>query len=174
MPTYSFSSTESIGIPEQITITDTSVSPSGSLTGRLIELRLANGNWLTGNGTEESSTVSYIAWSLADVSITLTVLSQSTAVDITVFWMINSTIEAQVTEDTAFVEFDYLFAYDLIGSETSNPAIVQDAVYYSNFIKFIVNLFNGENAVLTGSDIYSSQQQLNKNYVMEQNESDYF
>ncbi len=172
MAVYSFESTESIGIPEQITITDTSVSPSGSLTGRLIELRLANGNWLTEDG--ESETVSYITWLISDVAKTLDVLSQSTAMDITVFWLIGSTTEAEVTEATAFVEFDYLFAYDLIGSETSNPAQVQDTVYYSNFIKFIVNLFNGENAVLTGSDIWSSQQQLNKNYVMEQNESDFF
>ena len=172
MATYQFSASESIGVPAQITVTDTTTSPDGGLTERRIFMRLANGNWLTENG--ESETVAYVTWSISDISKTLSVLTQSTAMGMTVQWMTGSTITGEITDSIAFVEYDYLFAYDLIGSETSSPGIVQDNNYYSNFIAFIVNLFNGENAVLTGSDIWSSQQQLNKNYVMEQNENDFF
>ena len=172
MPTYQFTATESIGVPENITITDTSVSPDGGLTEKRVYLRLANGNYLTSDG--ESETPTYTVWPIGDVSITISCLTQSTAIDVTVTWMTGSTITGEASESVAFDEFDYLFAYDLIGSETSDPSIVQDSNYYSNFIQFIVNLFNAENAVTTGADIWSSQQQLNKNYIMEQNQTKFF
>lgn len=172
MSTYSFTGTESIGIPQQITLIDNSPSPSPGLTSRRVSFKLANGNWLNTSG--ESSTIVYETWPIADVSLTLTLLSGSTAMDITVEWLIGSTVDGMETESFAFVEFDYLFAYDLLGDQTSDPGITQDANYYSNFIQYIVNLFNGENAVRTGSDIYSSQGALNKNAWLEQNQTMFF
>lgn len=172
MATYSFTATESIGIPQQITLIDTSVSPDPGLTSRRVAFRLANGNWLTTTG--ESTTIAYETWAIGDVSITLFLLTNSTAIDVTVDWLTGAAITGTETQAIAFVEFDYLFAYDLLGDQTSDPGITQDTSYYSNFIKYIVNLFNGENAVRTGSDIFSSQGALNKNAFMEQNQQDFF
>ena len=172
MATYSFTASESIGLPEQVTLLDTSVSPDPGLTSRRVYFRLANGNWLNTSG--ESTTVVYETWPIADASIILSLLSQSTTLNITVEWLTGSTITASESEVTCFDEFDYLFAYELIGDVTSSPGILQDTTYYSNFSQFIVNLFCAETAVTTGSDLYSSQQALNRNQVMIDNESFYF
>lgn len=172
MATYSFTSTESIGIPQQITLIDTSSSPDPGLTSRRAAFKLANGNWLTTAG--ESTTIAYETWPIADASLTLTLLSRSTAIDISVEWLTGSTATGMDTVATAFVEFDYLFAYSLIGDQTSDPGIVQDANYYSNFSQYIVNLFCAETAVSVGSDIYSSQSAMNRNFQMETNENMYF
>lgn len=172
MGTYSFTATESLGVPQQITLIDNSPSPDPGLTSRRASFRLANGNWLNTSG--ESTTIVYETWPIGDTSLTLTLLNRSTAIDITVEWLTGSTASGIVTEATGFVEFDYLFAYDLLGDQTSSPGITQDSSYYGYFIQYIVNLFNAENAIRTGSDIYSSQSALNKNFQMEQNQTLYF
>lgn len=170
--TPNFSSSESLAFPEQITLVDTSTSPTPGLTSRRVAFRLANGNWLTTAG--ESSTIAYEAWAIGDVSLTLSLLSRSTTINITVDWMTNSTVTETKTILTCFALFDYLFAYDLIGDQTSSPDIVQDANYYSNFSQFIVNLFCAETAVSTGDDLYSSQACLDRNYFLIQNEQNAF
>lgn len=169
---YSFSSSESLGLPEQVTLTDTSTSPDPGLTSRRVYFKLANGNWLTTSG--ESTTIAFETWDIGDVSLTLNILTKSTTVNITVDWMTNSTITGTSTVLTCFDLFDYLFAYELIGDQTSSPGTIQDTTYYSNFSQFIVNIFCAEIAVSTGNDLYSSQEALNRNYQMIQNENFYF
>lgn len=172
MATYQFSATESLGIPEQITLSDTTISPDPGLTSRRVSFRLANGNWLTTAG--ESSTIAYETWPIADASLTLNLLSRSTTTNITVEWLTGSTATGISTVLNCFSLFDYLFAYSLIGAQTSSPGIIQDANYYSNFSAFIVNLFCAEIATSIGDDLYSSQAAFNRNYIMEQNENDFF
>lgn len=171
MATYAFSVSESLGIPEQITLQDDSVSPDPGLTSRRIAIRLANGNWLNTSG--ESSTIVYNVWPIAQATITLDVLSRSSATDITVDWLTNTTVTGTEIQTVGFVLFDYLFAYNLIGAQTSSPSVIQDTNYYSNFSQFIVNLFCAETAI-TYEDIYSAQQAMDKNFFMQQNEQKYF
>lgn len=172
LTTPNFSVTESLGIPENLTFSDTSVGSDGTLTDRRIYMRLANGNWLTPNG--ESTTIQYTVWPIVDTSFQMTVLTRSTTANITVEWSDGSSAVYTKTILYCFPLFDYLFAYDLIGNQTSSPGIIQDTNYYSNFSQFIVNLFCAEIAVSTGDDLYSSQGALNRNYQMEQDENLYF
>lgn len=172
MADYSFTASQSIGTLSDVTFLDTSTNPAVGLTVRRISIRLANGNWLDTNG--ESTTIVYITWPIANSTLTVSLLTQNTACDITTQWMTNSTITGEITNPTAFVEYDYVFAYDLIGDQTADPSTIQDTNYYSNFSQFIVNLFCSEQAVAAGSDIYSSQEFMNMNLFMEQNQNDYF
>lgn len=172
MATYSFTATESIGIPEQITLSDTSVSPAPGLTHRQVYFRLATGQYLNTLGVSDSPV--YEIWPISDASITLNILDASTSCDVIVDWMTGNSITAEVSTDICFDEFDYLFALGLIGDQTSNPAIVQDVTYYSNFSAFIVNLFCAETAITSGSDIFSSQSFLNRNQLLIANENFYF
>jgi len=169
---YSFTSSESLGVPEQITLVDTTPAPAPGLTHREVFLRLANGNYLTTLG--ESNSPASTIWPIGDNSITISILTNSTSPDLTVNWMTNSTVTGTSEVPTCFDAFDYIFAYGLIGDQTSSPGIIQDATYYSNFIRFIVNIFNAETAISIGGDIYSSQQALNANLVMQNNQQDYF
>lgn len=174
LTTPDFSSTQSLASPNLITFNDTSIGSDGTITVRKIEIRLANGNWLTTAG--ESTTQAFQTWNYSDTSIQLNLLSRSTTASVTVGWYVGAATVPLYTK-TEVMEWDlqdFLFLFELLQTQTSDPNILQDADYYSNFIKMIVNLFNSENATDPMDDLYSSQGALDKNYYMIQNESIFF
>ncbi len=167
-----FSSSESLSSPNLITFTDISVGTDLTLTNRRIYIVLANGNWLTTSG--ESTTAAYENWSYDDTSIELDLLTQSTVGEVTVQWYAVNTLMYTKTILMEWDLYDYLFAYELIQSQTATPGIIQDQNYYSNFFKFITNIWASEAAVTYGDDIYSSQSLLNVNQNMIQNQNEFF
>ena len=170
--TPNFTTSESLGTPENITFTDTSTGADASITARRIYIVLANGNYLTTAG--ESTTVVYEDWDYADTEITLALLSRSTVGDVTVKWMNGSTVLYTKTILNEWNLYDYLFAFELLQSQTATPGVVQDSSYYSNFFMYLTNLWNAENAVEVGNDIYSAQSALDRNYQLSQNSNYYF
>lgn len=169
----SFTSSESLSSPENVTFVDTSTDPPVGLTSRRIYIRLVNGNWLTTAG--ESTTEVYETWPIADTSITLDLLTQSTSADVTVKWMTGSTVTDEVVDEPMEWDlYDYLFGLELIQGQTATPAIIQDQNYYSNFFQFITNIWCSESAIIYGEDIYSSQGFLNRNQNMIANSDFYF
>ena len=170
--TPNFSASESLASNNEITLNDTSVGTDLTITTRRVYIRLANGNWLTEAG--ESTTIAYEDWDYADSSIVLDVLTQSTACTITVEWYAGSTLTYTKTITWCFNLYDYLAALQILQGNTSSPSQVQDTNFYSNLMQFIVNLFNEENAITYGDDIYSSQNAMNQNNFMIVNEGDFF
>lgn len=168
----SFSATESIANPNEITFVDDSTGSDGTLTNRKIFVRLANGNWLTEGG--ESTTIASTNWAYSDVSITLSLLSQSTACSIEVVWYAGSAATYDFENTFCFNIYDYLFGLQLLQGNTSSPSQVQDTNYYSNLTKFIVNIFNEENPITYGGDIFSSQGAMAQNQYLIQNENLFF
>lgn len=168
----SFTSSESLSSPENVTFNDTSTDPPVGLTSRRIYVRLANGNWLTTAG--ESATEAYETWPIANADITLNLLTQSTSADVTVKWMTGSTVTDEVTEAMEWDLYEYLFGLELIQGQTATPKIIQDQNYYSNFFQFITNIWCSESAITYGSDIYSSQGFLDVNLNMQNNSDLYF
>jgi len=170
--TANFSTSESLSTLSQVTFLDTSSGSDSGLTIRKIFIRLANGNWLTTAG--ESSTIASEDWPIADASITLSLLTQSTTASVTVNWYTGSTPTYTKTLLQEWDLYDYLFAFGLIQSQTATPSIIQDVNYYSNFFEFITNIWNSESAVIYGNDIYSSQAALNRNQNFINNANLYF
>jgi len=170
--TPNFSSSESLSTLANVTFTDTSTGADLTLTTRRIYVRLANGNYLTTDG--ESTTAAYESWSYADASITLALLTESTTANVTVDWYAGATLTYTKTILTIWDLYDYVFAFELIQSQTATPNIINDQNYYSNFFKFITNIWSAEAAVTYGDDLYSSQSALNVNQNMINNESNYF
>lgn len=169
----SFSCSESLANNDFITLTDTSTGSDGTITTRNIYIQLANGNWLDSTGTEQTTSTA-IPWSYSDSTITLDVLTQSTACEITVDWLAGSTVTYEVTNTFCFDLYDYLFMLQTLQAQTSSPGINQDANYRNNVFDFIVDLDNAENSITYGSDIYSSQESLSENQVKIDNENFYF
>lgn len=168
----SFSTAESLSVLENVTFTDTSTGSDVGLTGRTIEIRLANGNWLDTSG--ESTTQVLIAWAIGDLSTTLALLTNSTTASVTVRWMTGSTVTYAVSNQLETWDlYDYDFGLELIQSQTATPGIVQDTNYYSNFFMFITNIWNAEKANTYGDDLYSSQSALDRNLNL-MNNSDYY
>lgn len=161
LTTLNFTSSESLASPNLVTFTDTSVGTDNALTIRRLIVRLANGNYLTADG--ESATATYTSWDYTDASITVDLLTKSTASNVTVEWYAGATLTYTKTIAMEWDLYDYLFAFELLQSQTATPTIVSDTSYYSNFFMFLTNLWNSENAITMASDIYSSQSALNKN-----------
>ena len=170
--TATFTTSESLGTPSNITFVDASVGTDNTLTIRKIYVRLANGNYLLSGGTE-TSTATAIDWPISDVSIVLTLISQSTTASVRVDWLASSTIVYTKTALQTWDLYDYLFGLELIQSQTATPSIIQDSSYYNSFFQFITNIWNAETANTYGNDLYSSQSALNRNQNLINN-SDYF
>jgi len=170
--TPSFTSSESLASPNLVTFVDNSSGTDNAITNRRLFIRLANGNWLTEAG--ESTTSAYTNWVYTDPSITLNLLTQSTAANVTVQWFAGATLTYTKTIAMEWNLYDYLFAFELLQSQTATPTIISDTNYYSNFFMFLTNLFNSENAITMASDIYSSQSALNKNQNLINQQNLYF
>ena len=167
-----FSTSESLSTLENVTFLDTSTGSDVGLTSRRISVLLANGNYLTAAG--ESTTIAYITWPIADLSLVVDLLTSSTTARVTVDWLTGSTVTYTKTLLQEWDLYDYVFAFQQGSNMTANPGIIQDQNYYSNFFAFITNIWNSENAVEVGDDLYSSQGALDVNQNMINNSSLYF
>lgn len=170
--TPNFSATESLANPNEITLTDTSTGTDNTITTRRVYIETASGTWLTESGV--STTVAYMSWDYSDTTITLDVLTESTAPSIKVEWYAGATLTYTKTIEWCFNVYDYLAALQYLQGNTSNPDQIQDTSFYANLQQFIVNIFNEENAITYGGDTYSSQGAMNRNNFMIQNEADFF
>lgn len=160
----SISVTQSIAFPNLITFVDDSGGSDGTITNRKITVTEADGTILADG----------IDWSYADSQTTLALITESTAPTITVIWYAGVTAVYTYTTTACFNIENYTFMLGKLSNLTSQPKTIQDSFFYGNSIAFIVNLWNSENAIDPGEDIYSSQNALNLNQEMMNNESMYF
>jgi len=167
------SATQSIGYNNLITLSDVSTGTDLTITSRRVYIRTAANQYLT-EIQQSSSTPAYTTWSYADATIPLNVLTEATSPEITVEWYAGATLVYTFTDTFTFALQNYVFALGKLADQTSSPGVLQDLNYYNTFIQFIVNLFNAENAIDPGEDIYSSQGALNRNQLFIDNESLYF
>lgn len=165
-----FTATQSLAYNNLITLSDTSIGIDLTLTNRRVYILTATGSYLVPSGT----TTNYFDWSYANSQIQVDVLTQSTAPQITVEWYAGSTLMYTKTITFDFDLGDYVFMLGILASQTSSPGVLQDSNYYNSSIQFIVNLFNSENAIEYGDDIWSAQGALNANQKLIENESFYF
>lgn len=168
--TVSFTATQSLAEPSQITLTDTSTGSDGTITSRRVYIRLANGTYLVEDGT----TTDYEVWAYADSSIVLDLLPRSEAPQVIVQWLAGSTVVYTATVNYLFVWADKLFLYQLTQTQTGRPKLIDNANYYLSKIKMIVNIDDAENAVTDADDIYGAQGSLDKNYYLMQNQQLFF
>lgn len=165
-----FSVSQSGSTPESFTVTDTSTGSDGAIYARRIYVSNSDGEYLTGDGS-----VDYDNWAYADASISLDVLTQSTAVDIRVDW-VNSggTILYTLTQQYCLAQYSKNFLYYLVQLQALTPGVVQDTPYWNNVAIFWANLRGAMNAIEVASDLDASQESLNRCTYMENNQADYF
>lgn len=168
--TPSFSATQSLAEPSQITLTDTSTGSDGTITTRRVYIQLANGTYLVEDGTTTDCEV----WSYGDAAITLDLLPRSESPKIIVQWLAGTTIIYTATVNYVFDWADKLFLYQLTQTQTGRPKLIDNANYYLSKIKMIVNIDDAENCVTDADDIYGAQGSLDKNYYLMQNQQLFF
>jgi hypothetical protein len=173
LTTVLITATQSIAYPNLITLTNASVGTDATLTSLRVFIRNSQSQYLYPT-QQATTTPTYTVWSYADGTFEMDVLTEATSPEITVQFMAGTTVVYTFTDTFCFDLQDYVFGLGVLAAQTSSPGVLQDTTYYSNFTQFIVNLFCGETAITKADDIYSSQNALNRNQLMMNNESYYF
>jgi hypothetical protein len=166
-----FTASQNSGTPNLIFLTDTSTGSDGTITKRRIYLLQSNGTYLVPTGT----TTDYIDWALADVTISLNVLIQDTALSITVQWLsAANVVVANKTTSFAFTAYNETFYYGLTESQVANANLTASTNWYQTKMILRVELDSAYQAISFASDIFSAQAALNRATFISTNQSYFF
>ncbi len=166
-----FEASQFSGTPNIITLTDTSTGSDVTITQRRVYLLQSNGTFLVPNGT----LTDYVEWDIADATISLDVLSQDTALSITVQWLnVSNVVVVYKTTSFAFTAYNYTFYYGLTQSQVGNPNIVASTLWYQNKMTLKVELDSAQQAITFASDIFNAQAALNRATYITNNQQYFF
>jgi hypothetical protein len=166
-----FTASQFSGTPSVITLTDTSTGSDVTIASRRVYLLQANGTFLVPAGT----TTDYVVWDLVDTSIDLDVLSQDTALIITVQWMSGlSTVVTSKTISFAFTAYNETFYYGLTESQVANSNLSASTNWYQTKLILRVEIDSANQAITFASDIYSAQAALNRATYISTNQALFF
>lgn len=166
-----FTASQNSGTPNLIFLTDTSTGSDGTITKRRIYLLQSNGTYLVPTGT----VTNYIEWALVDVTTSLNVLIQDTALSITVQWLsASNVVVANKTTSFAFTAYNETFYYGLTESQVANANLTASTNWYQTKMILRVELDSAYQAISFASDIFSAQAALNRATFISTNQSYFF
>jgi hypothetical protein len=166
-----FTASQFSGTPSVITLNDTSTGSDVTIASRRVYLLQANGTFLVPAGT----TTDYVVWDLVDTSIDLDVLSQDSALSITVQWMSSTnTIVTSKTISFAFTAYNETFYYGLTESQVANSNLSASTNWYQTKLVLRVEIDSADQAITFASDIYSAQAALNRATYISTNQALFF
>lgn len=175
--TQNFTATQSSGTPSTFTLTDTSTGTDTSITKRRIYLLKADGTYLVPSGTSTT----YVDWSITNtttrqpLTIDLNVLTQDTALSITVQWLdVSNNVVASKVVSFAFTAYNESFYYGLSQQQVGNQALASSTDWYENKMKLRVELDSAQQAIQFASDIYTAQSALNRATYLSNNSNFFF
>ncbi len=169
--TPNFTASQSSGTPSIITLTDTSTGSDVTIAKRRVYLLQANGTFLVPAGT----TTDYIDWNLAQASIDLNVLSQDSALSITVQWLTSgNVVVTSKTTSFAFTAYNETFYYGLTESQVANSNLTASTNWYQTKLILRVEIDSADQAITFASDIYSAQAALNRATFISTNQALFF
>ena len=117
----------------------------------------------------------YIEWALVDVTTSLNVLIQDTALSITVQWLTASNVVvANKTTSFAFTAYNETFYYGLTESQVANANLTASTNWYQTKMILRVELDSAYQAISFASDIFSAQAALNRATFISTNQSYFF
>ena len=167
----SFIASQNSGLPSNIILTDNSTGSDAAITKRRVFLLQSNGTYLVPTGT----TTNYIDWALTDISINLNVLTQDTALTITVQWLsVANVVIATKTISFAFTTYNETFYYGLTEDQVANPNLISSTDWYQNKMILRVELDSANQAIAFASDIVSAQSALNRATYISTNSNFFF
>jgi len=175
-----FSTTQVLGAPNEIVITDSSSGSDVTAVSRLVTIVTATGQWLTEAGL--SDTLATTSWPLADGAVlTLDILTEDMALYITLAYVTSVGAVANgatLTKLQGYTLYNENFYYELTQDEALQnqppPMIIQDSNYYMSKMIFRVEVDSGDNAITYGNDIVSAQNCYSRATYMRLHESNYF
>lgn len=171
MLTPSFTVSQTPAAPAYCVFEDTSSGSDVLVTSRRITVTNSQGDYVVPSGT----TTSYIPWPLGSNPITINLLTEDTACNITVQWLdVSDTTLYEVSEDFCLSQFNQQFFYYLTQQLALNPSTLQDVSYMTNLGNYWTLITGAINAVEIGDDIANSQNLLNMATNMMDNQNLFF
>ncbi len=157
--------------PNVVVATDSSTGSDGAITSRVIFISNSSGTYLVPAGT----TTDYTVWPIADISISLNILTEDTAVYVVVEWLdVDSNVLYTSEDYFCLAQYAKNFFTYLMQLQGDVPTIPSDTNYNSNCALFWARVQGAINVVINNSDISSSQNCLNKTTEMQLNQNLYF
>ncbi len=157
--TVSFQTSQVVGNPQNIVLTDTSVGTDVTAVARRIFIATQSGSYLTPAGT----TTDYILWPLgAGSTITLNVLTQDSALNVTLEYVnVSGAVVAFDTTLEGFTLNNETFYYSLTQAQAMQnqppPMIIQDSNYFTNKSILRTQIDDGNQSIELGNDITTAQ-----------------
>jgi hypothetical protein len=166
-----FSTTQALGTPGRITITDDSTGSDADVVSRRITFTDNAGNTHVVEGT----TTAYELWPIADDTITLDLIEEDWAFNVKVQWLNSSNVALyQKTTLILFPLFLKTYYIGLIKSQSSNRKLIDHANFYDNEVKLLCSIQEATNAVNLADDIGSAQAALYRGKTLIDNPSNFF
>lgn len=168
-----FSTSQTIGFPSKIILTDESTGTDGAVVKRRVYITDKDGNYIVEVGT----TTDYEAWAdfPSTTTITLDLLTSDKAVNVRVDWLdTNNAVLYTLTLLRDFTLYSKEYYLSLIKAQSSNPKLKDSANYYQNLIKLMVSIKEADDSILLLSDISSSQAALNRANTLISSPSNFF
>lgn len=168
-----FSTTQTIGIPAVINLTDTSTGTDVTIVARLVYIVDAAGNYITASGSFTVPT--YTSWVYTDISISINCLPQDLSLNIRVDWIDNTgTVIYTKTVLSDFTMYGLLGSFSLTQDLSAAPNTIQDTNYWMNRIILRCNIDDADNAVFIGGNQFISQAALDREAYMLANQNLFF
>ena len=172
--TPSFSTSQTVGNPSVIVVTDTSTGSDPLVTSRRVYLEDYEGNYVVPAGV----TTSYVPWPLSSPSISIDCLTEDAALQVTVQWLnVANTILYTSSSLEGFTLYNETFYYSLTQAQSmiSNPGfIIQDKNYFNNKMNLRLYIDSGNQAISLGNDIVSAQICYDAATYLVSNQQNYF
>jgi hypothetical protein len=150
-----FSASQTIGVPNSITFTDTSTGTDVNIVSRRVFMQTAANSYLV----EEGTTTNYEVWDYLFSAATYNVLDKDYALYITVQWLDGlNVVLYNKTVLLGFTMYNEEFDYQLTQVLSGNPLVMNDNNFFKNKSDLRVNIDGGNQAISYALDIYGAQQ----------------
>jgi hypothetical protein len=150
-----FSTSQVLGLPNQIVFTDTSTGSDSNIASRRVYMQTAANIYLVELGT----TTNYEVWSILDTTVTYDVLSKDYALYVTVEWLNASNIVLYNKQFLlGYTLYNESFDYHLTQVLSGNPLLINDNNFFENKSQLRVSIDSGNQALTFAADIFAGQQ----------------
>jgi len=162
----SFSISQTLGMPETITLTDTSTGDDAAVVERRVFLVKSDGTYLVPVDTSTD----YIVWDYADDSIDIDAMDKDYSLSITVLWVnVSGTTLYTATVLTTFTMYNDDFEYSLISQEANGDASINNTNWLYGRMKLRLAIDDATNAITAASSITNSQAANDRGTYLRQN-----
>ena len=172
--TVGFSTSQTPGVPEDITFTDSTTGVDAAVVSRRIYIQDSSGNFYVEDGT----TTDYEVWGSfpATTTIDLTdILPEDIGARVTVQWLnVSNTVLYDLTSYIGFNCFNEDFDYSLTQNLAANPLLINDNNFRNNKSRLRNDIDSGDKAISRASDIYNCQQAYDRATELRVNSQYYF